>query len=133
MAMDTAERKQRMQRHKTNKSKMRITKRGCPVWELRLYVADATPRSVLASGNLQSLCEQYLQGNFHLTIIDIVKQPSLARTDDILATPTLVRVLPQPQMTLVGSLSDTDRVLKVLGMNVEPEKLRSSLCRTGSA
>ena len=101
----------------------RVAKKKSPAWELRLYIADTTPRSLLALGNLQSLCEQYLRGQYRLTIIDLVKEPGMARQDEILATPTLVRVLPEPQKTVIGSLSDTERVLRALELGDEPEKL----------
>lgn len=104
-----------------------------PVWELGLYIADATARSVLATENLQSLCEKYLHGQYRLTIIDLMKRPELARADEILATPTLVRVRPEPQRTVFGSLSDSQNVLKGLQIGVQPEKLVSPVSHVGSA
>ncbi len=101
----------------------RTTKRSRPIWELRLYVADTTPRSVLATGNLQSFCERYLHGQYRLTIIDLVKQPEFARKDEILATPALVRVLPGPQKTVLGTLSDAQRVLQALELDVQGDDL----------
>jgi circadian clock protein KaiB len=109
----------------------RAGKRKRPVWELRLYVADTTPRSVLATGNLQSFCEQYLHGQYRLTIIDLVKQPEFARRDEILATPTLVRVLPGPRKTLLGTLSDPQRVLQALELEIQPEDLTPWLSGAG--
>lgn len=109
------------------KTKRRPTKKKHPGWELRLYVADTSPRSVLATGNLQSLCEQYLQGNYRVTIIDIVKKPHLARANDILATPTLVRVFPGPQKTVIGTLSDTEQVLKALEVRSDREQIAAML------
>ncbi|MGZ4732445.1 MAG: circadian clock KaiB family protein [Terriglobales bacterium] len=87
-----------------------VAKKTGPVWELHLYVADHTPRSMLATENLQSSCQQYLAGRHRVTIIDIGKQPAVAREHEILAMPTLIRVLPGPEKTVVGSLSDTERV-----------------------
>ncbi len=98
----------------------RVKKRK-PAWELHLYIADTTPRSLLAMANLQSLCEQYLQQGYNVRIIDIIKDPAAAIRDDILATPTLVRVQPTPQKTVIGSLADAQRVLRGL-----------DLCRPGA-
>ncbi len=110
--------------------KTRVTKKPNSLWELRLYVADTTPRSVLAQGNLQSLCEQYLRGQYRLTIIDLVKEPGMARQDEILATPTLVRVLPEPQETFIGNLSVTRRGLRALEAEGEAEKLAALFSRS---
>lgn len=90
---------------------------------MHLYVAGTTARSVLASGNLHRLCEQYLKGNYRVMIIDIVNEPDLAREQEILATPTLVRVVPGPQKTVIGCLSDTERVLKALQMDPQRSQL----------
>lgn len=100
--------------HTRGKKKTNRKKKKGPLWQLHLYVAGTTARSVLASGNLHRLCEQYLKGNYRVTIIDIVNDPDLAREQEILATPTLVRVVPGPQKTVIGCLSDTERVLKAL-------------------
>lgn len=78
-------------------------KKRAPLWELHLYVANHTPRSVLASENLESFCQQYLAGRYRVTIVDIVKQPALAREHEILATPTLIRVLPGPREPLLAA------------------------------
>jgi circadian clock protein KaiB len=98
-------------------------KKRVPVWQLHLYVAGTTARSVLASGNLQRLCDQYLKGHYKVTVIDIVKEPDLARAQEILATPTLVRAVPGPQKTVIGCLSDTERVLKALQMDSPSSQL----------
>lgn len=102
---------------KKKKKKAPLRKKRATVWQLHLYVADTTARSILASGNLQRLCDQYLKGHHRVTIIDIVKEPELAREQEILATPTLVRVAPGPRKTVIGCLSDTERVLKALQMD----------------
>jgi circadian clock protein KaiB len=107
----------------------RVTKKNSPAWELRLYVADTTPRSVLAEGNLPSLCQQYLRGQYHLTIIDRVKQPRMARQDEILATPMLARVFPDSEKSVVYSLSNSERVLRALELGYEPETLASLFAR----
>ena len=87
-----------------------------PRWDLRLYVADTSPRSVLAAGNLRKICEQHLKANYRITIIDIVRQPAMARVHNILATPTLVHVRCPKDTTLVGTLAETRRVLQALGV-----------------
>lgn len=107
-------------KRKGKKKKTAARKKRAPVWQLHLYVADTTARSILASGNLQRLCDQYLKGHYRVTVIDIVKEPELAREHEILATPTLVRMVPGPQKTVIGCLSDTERVLKALQMDKQP-------------
>jgi circadian clock protein KaiB len=81
------------------------------VWQLRLYVAGLSPKSLNAFANLKSLCEAHLAGHYEIEIIDLVEHPSLARGDDILAIPTLVRRLPPPVRKVIGDLSNTERVL----------------------
>ena len=81
------------------------------MWELRLFVAGQTPRSIRAFANLKVLCEERLKDRYRIEVIDLMKQPQLARGDQIVATPTLVRKLPQPIRKIVGDLSDTLRVL----------------------
>ena len=80
-------------------------------WELRLYVAGQTPRSLAAFANLKQICENYLAGKYHIDVIDLVKNPQLARGDQIVAIPTLVRRLPPPLSKIIGDLSNTERVL----------------------
>ncbi len=84
---------------------------------LRLYIAGQTPRSVTALANLRKLCEEFLPGRYDLEIIDLIQNPKRARTDQILAIPTLVRSLPIPIARIIGDLSDTDQVL--LGLNIQ--------------
>lgn len=96
-------------------------------WELRLYIADTSPRSTLAVGNLRKLCEQYLKTQYRITIVDIVKQPNVARTHNVLATPTLVCVLPKRDTTVVGTLANTRKVLQALGVPVEDKNEASAL------
>ena len=81
------------------------------LWQLRLYVMGQTPKSVTAFANLKKICESYLKGRYRITVIDLVKQPHLAKGDQILAIPTVVRRLPEPVRTILGNLSDTERVL----------------------
>ena len=80
-------------------------------YELRLYVAGQTPKSLAAFANLKKLCEEHLAGQYHIEVIDLLKQPQLASGDQILAIPTLVRKLPQPIKKIIGDLSNTERVL----------------------
>lgn len=88
-------------------------------WELRLYVAGQTPRSITAFANLRKICEEHLAGQYHIEVIDLLKQPQLASGDQILAIPTLVRKLPSPIRKIIGDLSDTERVL--VGLNLREE------------
>ena len=81
------------------------------LWQLRLYVMDQTPKSAAAFANLKMICERHLKGRYRIRVIDLVKQPQLAKGDQILAVPTVVRKLPAPVRTIIGSLSDTERVL----------------------
>ena len=80
-------------------------------WELRLYVAGQTAKSLQALANLKRICEEHLGRNYHLEIIDLLKNPQLAKSDQILALPTLIRKLPEPARKIIGDLSDTERVL----------------------
>ncbi len=81
------------------------------VWQLRLYVAGQTPKSLTAFANLRRLCEEHLAGKYKIEIIDLLVQPQLARGDEIVAIPTLVRKLPQPVRKIIGDLNNTERVL----------------------
>ena len=88
------------------------------LWQLRLYVTDSTPKSLSAFANLKKFCESQLKGRYRITVIDLVKQPHLAKGDQILAIPTVVRKLPKPVRTILGNLSDTERVL--VGLDLRP-------------
>jgi circadian clock protein KaiB len=79
--------------------------------ELRLYLAGQTPRSMAALANLKKLCKEHLEGKYRLEVIDLLKNTQLARGDQIVAIPTLVRRLPQPIRRIIGDLSNTERVL----------------------
>jgi circadian clock protein KaiB len=87
-------------------------------WNLRLYVAGQTPRSLTAFKNLKDICEEYLKGKYYIEVIDLMENPTLARGDQILAVPTLVRKLPQPIRKIIGDLSNTERVL--VGLDIQP-------------
>jgi circadian clock protein KaiB len=80
-------------------------------WELRLYVAGPSPKSIEAFHNLENLCEQHLTGQYRINVIDLMKNPQLAKGDQILAVPTVVRNLPSPIRKVIGDLSNTERVL----------------------
>ena len=87
-------------------------------YQLRLYVAGQTPKSALAFTNLKKICEEHLQGRYEIEIIDLLENPQLARGDQILALPTLVRRLPEPIKKIIGDLSNTERVLVGLDLRV---------------
>ena len=103
---------------KTTKSNP--SRRSKKTWELRLYVAGQTPKSLAAFANLRKICEEHLAGLYHIEVIDLLKKPQLASGDQILAIPTLVRKLPEPIRKIIGDLSDTQRVL--VGLNLRPQK-----------
>ena len=86
-------------------------KSSVKAYELRLYVAGQTPKSLAAFANLKKICEEHLAGQYDIEIIDLLKNPQLAGGDQILAIPTLVRKLPEPIKKIVGDLSNTERVL----------------------
>ena len=88
------------------------------IYSLRLYVAGQTPKSVLALTNLKQICEEHLLGRYEIEIIDLIRNPQLARGDQILAVPTLVRRLPEPIKKIIGDLSNTERVLVGLDLRV---------------
>ena len=87
-------------------------------WNLRLYVAGATPRAIAAFDNLKKICEEHLAGEYNIEVIDLLKDPKLARGHQILAVPTLVRELPEPVRKIIGDLSDTEQVL--VGLDLQP-------------
>jgi circadian clock protein KaiB len=87
-------------------------------WLLRLYVAGQTPKSLTAFANLKRICEEHLEGRFHIEVIDLLVNPTLAKDDQILALPTLVRKLPEPVKKIIGDLSNTERVL--VGLDIRP-------------
>ena len=87
-------------------------------WNLRLYVAGKTPRALSALANLKEICETHLRGRYSIELIDLLESPQLARGDQILAVPTLVRKLPTPVKKIIGDLSNTERVL--VGLDLKP-------------
>src|SRR6267142_1433912 len=91
-----------------------------PIWELRLYVAGQSPKSIRAFANLKKICEEHLAGKYRIEVIDLLKTPQLARGDQILAIPTLVRRIPEPVKKIIGDLSNSERAL--VGLNIRPLK-----------
>jgi circadian clock protein KaiB len=87
-------------------------------WQLRLYVAGQTPKSMIAFTNLKKICEEHLPDKYQIEVVDLVQNPSLAQGDQILAVPTLVRKLPEPIRKIIGDLSNTERVL--VGLDLRP-------------
>jgi circadian clock protein KaiB len=87
-------------------------------YNLRLYVAGRTPKSMAAIANLRKLCGQYLAGRYSIDIVDLMRDPDLAQAHQIVAVPTLVRELPEPVRRIIGDLSNTQRVL--LGLDIDP-------------
>lgn len=104
-----------MIKEKTKQTKLKEEK-----WELRLYIAGNTPKSMTALANLKKYCEQHLQDQYSLEIIDLLVQPQLAAGDQIFAIPTLVRKVPVPIRKIIGDLSNEEKVL--VGLNIRPVK-----------
>jgi circadian clock protein KaiB len=90
------------------------------VWELRLYVAGKTAKSIAALENLNKLCEEHLPGKYRIEVVDLLVHPQLAKGDQIVAIPTLVRKLPQPIRKVIGDLSNVERTL--VGLQLRPAK-----------
>ena len=87
-------------------------------WNLRLYVAGQTSKSIAAFANLKKICEEHLEGKYRIEVIDLLKSPQLAKGDQIVAIPTLVRKLPEPLKRIIGDLANTERVL--IGLDIRP-------------
>lgn len=100
---------------KGKKAKSDVTEE---VWNLRLYVAGQTPKSLTAFTNLKNICEEHLVGKYQIEVIDLIKNPQLAKGDQIIALPTLVRKLPEPIKKIIGNLANTERVL--VGLDIRP-------------
>jgi circadian clock protein KaiB len=97
---------------------MQAVPEGRNFWDLRLYVAGQTPNCLSAFENLQEICKTHLEGRFRIEVVDLLEHPQLARGDQILAIPTLVRKLPEPIRRIIGDLSNTERVL--VGLDLRP-------------
>jgi circadian clock protein KaiB len=89
-------------------------------WNLRLYTAGQSPKSLAALANLKRVCDEHLAGRYSIEVVDLLKNPRLAKDDQIVAIPTLVRKLPEPLRRIVGDLSDTERAL--VGLQLKPRK-----------
>ena len=95
-------------------------------WDLRLYIAGHAPRAARALENLRAICEEAMRGRYRIEVIDLLKNPRLARGDQIVAVPTLVRKLPVPVRKIIGDLSDRERVLVGLDIRLRPKPAASS-------
>jgi len=89
-------------------------------WQLKLYIAGKTPKSVTALENLKKYCEEYLKGQYKIEVIDLLLKPQLAEGDQIFAVPTLVKKVPEPIRKIIGDLSNEEKVL--VGLNIVPHK-----------
>lgn len=103
-------------RKRTSKTRTGKAEGAEELFELRLYVAGQTSKSLTALANLKKICEEHLKCNFRLEVIDLLKNPKLAQGDQILAIPTLVRKLPPPLKKIIGDLSDTEKV--IVGLDI---------------
>lgn len=99
---------------------MSATEDTSEVWDLRLYVAGQTPKSITALNNLRRLCEEHLPGRYRIEVVDLLLNPRLAREDQIVAIPTLVRKLPDPIRKIIGDLSDSERTM--VGLQLQPRQ-----------
>lgn len=106
-------------------AKRPASKPASPKWELKLYVAGQTAKSLAAFSNLKRICEEHLAGEYRIEIIDLLKNPQLAEGDQILALPTLVRKLPAPVRRIIGDLSNTERVL--VGLDLQPRAKKAAI------
>jgi circadian clock protein KaiB len=93
-----------------------------PEYRLTLFITGGSPNSVRAINNLKSICEQYLMGRYELEVIDVYQNPEMAKTEQIVALPTLIKKQPGPLRRLVGDMSDTAKVLRGLGISEIKEK-----------
>jgi len=93
------------------------TGRKPAIWDLWLYVADQSPQSIRAFKNLKNVCEEHMSGQYHIEVIDVLIHPEIARADQIVALPTLIRQSPKPVRTGIGDLTNTGRLLDLLNLN----------------
>lgn len=100
------------------KSKQKLERESDDFWELRLYVAGQTSKSLKAFSNLKKLCEEQLAGRYRIEVVDLLENPQLARGDQIFAIPTLVRTMPTPIKKIIGDLSNAERTL--VGLDIRP-------------
>ena len=107
--------------HNNSKSKDEVeTGKHSDIWNLKLYVAGQTPKSIEAFANLKGICETYMKDQYIIEVIDLVENPELAKEDQILAIPTLVRKLPEPIRKIIGTLANEEKVL--IGLDLKPIK-----------
>lgn len=111
--------KEIIEKNKKNKRYKKNDEEG-EIFELRLYVAGQTAKSIAAFSNLQKICDEHLAGKYKIEVIDLLKNPQLAKGDQILAIPTLVKKLPTPMRKIIGDLSNFERVL--IGLDLQPVK-----------
>ena len=97
-----------------------MTKEETEKWILRLYVAGESLKSVTAYKNLKKICEEHIAEKYEIVVIDLLKHPQLSEGEQILALPTLIRQLPEPVRKIIGTLSDTEKVL--VGLDIKPVK-----------
>ena len=107
----------------SNSIKNEATDKSSEIWNLRLYVAGQTPKSIEAFSNLKEICETYMKGHYSIEVIDLVENPELAKEDQILAIPTLIRKLPEPIRKIIGTLANEEKVL--IGLDIKPIKKSS--------
>lgn len=115
-----AEAKKAAAEKRTSARKEKKPAEQSPPFDLRLYVAGQTIKSMAAIANLRRICEEHLKGQYHIEVIDLLVKPQLAQGDQILAIPTLVRKLPEPIKKIIGDMSNTERVL--VGLDIRPRK-----------
>lgn len=120
-ALESVEAEHKMQ----NTSQRAARKPLIAKWELKLYVAGQTAKSLQAFVNLKRICEEHLSGEYRIEIVDLLQNPQLAKGDQIFALPTLVRKLPEPVRKIIGDLSNTERVL--VGLDLKPRQSGSEL------
>jgi circadian clock protein KaiB len=117
-------RRQPLSLQELSKKKAHEQSKAPEVWELRLYIAGQTPRSLAAFANLKRICEEHLSGRYNIEVVDLKEHPQLAAGDQIVAIPTLVRKLPEPLRKIVGDLSSTERAL--VGLQLRPASQETS-------
>ena len=106
----------------TKEFEQALKKSGKEKYSLRLYVAGATPRSLAAVSNIKKICEEQFQGRYDLEVIDIYQQPTLAKGEQIIAVPTLIKKLPLPLGKFIGDMADRERIL--VGLDLKPKVLK---------
>jgi circadian clock protein KaiB len=107
-------------KNRANDFERALKSRDQQKYVLRLYVAGMTPRSIEAISSLKDICEGHMKGRYEIAVIDISERPELAKEQQVLAVPTLIKILPLPLRRFIGSLSDEERILK--GLDIQPKK-----------